>query len=103
MLVISPAASAAIASVLAQADVPEGSGLRLEMGRISREGTGIEISVAEAPEPDDQVVETGTGADVFVEARTAEALDDQVLDAEFETEGVVFELHPQSLNGHGPG
>jgi Fe-S cluster assembly iron-binding protein IscA len=103
MLVISPAASAAIASVLAQEEVPEGATFRLELGSESEEPRqGVEMTLVEEPEPDDQVVDTGAGADLFVEARTAEALEDQVLDADFEGDGVVFGLRPQSLNGHGP-
>jgi iron-sulfur cluster assembly protein len=96
MLAVSPAASAAISSALEGADVPDGAGLRLAAGPPTEHGIAIEIGFAAAPEPDDQVVETDAPADVFVEPRAAALLDDQVLDAEIQSDGAIsFSLHAQ--------
>jgi iron-sulfur cluster assembly protein len=106
MLAVSPAASAAISSALEGADVPVGSGLRLAAGPQTERGIAIEIGFVTTAEPDDQVVETGAPADLFVEPRTAALLDDQVLDADMQPDGAIsFTLHPQPSgpDGASPG
>jgi iron-sulfur cluster assembly protein len=100
MLTISPAASAAITTVLSAPEVPDGAGVRLAPGRPRAEGIAIEFAVVEHPEPDDEVLDTGTGADVFLDHDVVDLLDDQVLDAEFQSDAVSFAIRPQSLNGH---
>ena len=96
MLAVSPSASAAISSALEGAELPTGAGLRLAAGPQTERGIAIEIGFVTAPEPDDQVVETGAPADLFVEPRTAALLDDQVLDADIEADGAIsFSLHAQ--------
>ena len=94
MLAISSAASAAINDALADAEVPDGAGLRLAAGPPTERGVAIEISFVTTAEPSDQVIETGAPADVFVEPVAAELLDDQVLDADVQPDGAIsFALH----------
>jgi iron-sulfur cluster assembly protein len=99
MLAISPAATAAIASVLSAPEVPEGSGVRLERRAVPGGDVAIEVTVASQPGPQDEVVAIGTGNDVFIDPDAVELLDDKTLDAEFEVGRVVFEIRPQPLNG----
>jgi len=97
MLAISPAATDAIDTALKAASVPEGAGLRLSAGANNERGVAIEVTFVTAPEPDDQVIETGAAADVYVEPATALMLDDQVLDAGRMPDGSLgFALRPQS-------
>ncbi|WP_345799809.1 Fe-S cluster assembly protein HesB [Microbacterium sp. AZCO] len=66
--------------------------------RISDDGetVGFALTIADAPEASDTVVDTD-GARVFLDTTAAAALDDQVLDARFTGEGQVsFELAPQT-------
>lgn len=104
MLAVSSAASAAISSALEGADVPAGAGLRLAAGPPTERGIAIEIGFAAAPEPDDQIIETGAPADVFLEPRTAALLDDQMLDAEIQSDGAInFSFHAQLSEPDGTG
>jgi iron-sulfur cluster assembly protein len=102
MLAISPAASAAIGKALEGTAVPEGAGLRLAAGPQTERGIAIEIAFVSAAAPDDQVIDTGAPADVFVEQQTAELLNDQVLDAQLATDGgISFTLHAQTTGSDG--
>jgi Fe-S cluster assembly iron-binding protein IscA len=105
MLAVSPAASAAISSALEGAELPDGAGLRLAAGAQTEQGISIEIGFVPTAEPDDEVVETGAPADLFVEPRAAALLDDQVLDASVHPDGAIsFSLHAQpSEPGGAPG
>lgn len=66
--------------------------------RIASTADGIEnltLSQVETPEQGDQIVDEG-GARVFVDPAAALILDDKILDAHIEREGVVrFELQQQ--------
>jgi iron-sulfur cluster assembly protein len=106
MLAVSPAATAAIDKALEGTLVPDGAGLRLAAGGQTERGVAIEIAFVTAADPEDQVIETGAPADVFVEPGTAELLDDQVLDAQVQEDGAIsFMLHAQTSgpNGASPG
>lgn len=62
---------------------PEVSGLR-----ISEESEGaFGIALVEEAAAEDQVVEAGEGASIFLDAAAAQALDDKVLDAAVDGEG----------------
>jgi Fe-S cluster assembly iron-binding protein IscA len=52
-------------------------------------GTPLQVALADEPEAADQTIEEG-GATVFVEASAAEFLDDKILDASVEADGVRF-------------
>jgi len=58
--------------------------------RISSAGSGNDfaVAVAPAPEPADQVVESG-GARIYLEPAAADALHDKVLDAQIDEGGSV--------------
>jgi iron-sulfur cluster assembly protein len=106
MLAISPAASAAISKALEGTSVPDGAGLRLAAGPHTERGIAIEIAFMTVADPNDQVIDTGAPADVFVEPETAELLDDQVLDAQMQSDGAIsFTLHaqPSGPDGASPG
>jgi hypothetical protein len=81
MLAISPTASAVITNALAQAEAPDGAGLRLAAGELTDRGMAIEPT-------------------------TAELLADQMLDAEVKPDQITFSLRPQpqdpSMNGRTP-
>ena len=96
MLTISPQASEAIEALMSSPTVPDGAGLRLMQGPVQGGGDGIGIAVVDHAEPEDQVIECTTGAEVFVEPETAELLDDKELDAELTGNQVAFSLRPQA-------
>lgn len=100
MLMISPAASAAIETVLAAPEVPEGAGLRLATAGHTERGVAIALHIAERPAPDDEVVESAGGTGVFLDPQAAGLLGDQILDAEFEGDRVAFSIHPYPVNGN---
>lgn len=105
MLAISPAASAAISSVLEDAEVPDTAGVRLAAEQQTEQGTAISITFVAAAAPGDQVIDTGAPAGVFVDPTAAALLDDQVLEADVEPDGgITFSLHaqPGSADGAGP-
>lgn len=81
MLTISESAAEVIKMVLAGGDSPESSGLR-----IAPAGEGLQASIAEEPQSDDEVVE-GSGVKVFLEPQAASLLGDKVLDAERDSNG----------------
>jgi len=101
MLTITPAASEAITALLGPAAVPEGSGLRLIRGPAQPDGAAIGLSVAEQPGPQDQVLDAGGGADLFLDPETADLLDDKELDAQLEGDRVIFSFRPQSTGDGG--
>jgi Fe-S cluster assembly iron-binding protein IscA len=111
MLTLTPIASEAIRQLSAQTDDPEASGIRIAPGPETLEGTALELSLVEEPEPSDEKLEED-GATVYLEPQVAGFLDDKVLDAEVEEGRVTFlvrddDVPPQpedfaTPNGHGP-
>ena len=96
MLTITQTAAEAIETIVTSApDVPDTGGLRIARGLGSDGGDGFALSLAQAPEPTDQVVEA-QGVPVFVESETATLLDDKVLDARVEGDQVGFVLAEQA-------
>jgi iron-sulfur cluster assembly protein len=102
MLSITAAASAVLASLLATPDVPDGAVVRVasEMDRSGEPAIGITI-VTDA-EAGDELIESPTGPDVFVDPEAADALDDQQLDVDMHDDGITFGLQRQSWNGGPP-
>jgi iron-sulfur cluster assembly protein len=90
MLAISSEASEAIRGILAAPDLPEGA-----IVRITSAEEGLNLSLVDSPQPDDQLV-AHEGAAVAIEAQTASLLDDKLLDAEMQDEQVTFSLTDQS-------
>ncbi|MGI9003751.1 MAG: adhesin [Pseudonocardia sp.] len=78
MLAITDTAAEAIRSLTADAEIPEGGGLRIAAPSPDQ---GLELSLAPQPAADD-VVLAGEGLSVFLEPVAAEVLDDKVLDVQ---------------------
>ena len=90
MLTITPQASEAIRAVLASPHIPDGSVLRIS----PEPESGLVVSVTDAPQPDDQIVE-GNEVEICVEPAAAQMLEDKELDATVEAEQVSFTIGEQ--------
>jgi len=102
MLAVSAAASTAISKALQAVSLPEGAGLRLAADGVTDRGTAIQITFVTDAAPDDQVVDIGAPAGLFLEPVTAELLEGQVLDARTNPDGLAsFFLRPQRPAGDG--
>jgi iron-sulfur cluster assembly protein len=67
------------------------TGIRISPGVPGPTGTPLEVALAEEPEATDQTIEEA-GATLFVEETAAELLDDKILDASVEADGVRFTI-----------
>jgi iron-sulfur cluster assembly protein len=96
MLAVTEEAASAIEGILASPELPNEAGLRItsESGMADAGSRRIEyrLSVAEAPEEADQVLED---APVFLDPEAAAQLDDKLLDAEVAGHEVRFQLKEQ--------
>lgn len=88
------AAEAVRAIAVASPEVPDDAGLRIRRREPEGEG-GLELTMVENPEVDDQVIEEA-GVRVFVDAELAPALDDKLLDAAVIGDHVQFTLTEQA-------
>jgi iron-sulfur cluster assembly protein len=92
LLIVTPNASQAIQSILSNAQLPSGSGLRIVPGAQTdgspTDSTPLQLEVAAQPEAQDEVV-SESGANVFLEPNVAPILSDKVLDAQMDQEGKV--------------
>ena len=96
---------------LSQTDDPEASGIRIAPGPETPEGTALELSLVEEPEPADEKVDDD-GATVYLEPHVAGFLDDKVLDAQVDEGRVTFLVRDDDVppepedyatpNGNGP-
>jgi iron-sulfur cluster assembly protein len=87
MLAITDKAVEAINGIVSSQEA-ETAGVRIVAHAESEPEHALEVSVAAVPAEDDEVVEEA-GAQVFLEPRAAEALDDKVLDAQVDELGQV--------------
>ena len=106
MLTLTPIAAEAVRRLVDNAPTETAEGLRIAPGEATAAGTSLELSIVDGPEMDDQEVTEG-GAHVFLEPEVAEFMDDKVLDAEVEENGVRFSIRDQGTfdagpNGHAP-
>ncbi|MDN4613992.1 Fe-S cluster assembly protein HesB [Leifsonia sp. F6_8S_P_1B] len=85
MLTLTENASTIVKTLTDQSPT-EDAGLRISSS--NPDATAFAASVAEVPEPADQVVESG-GARLFLEQSAAVVLDDKVLDAQVDDQGAV--------------
>lgn len=85
MLTLTENASTIVKTLTEQAPQDE-AGLRISSN--NPENTSFAAAVTPAPEPADQVVESG-GARLFLEEGAAVALDDKILDAQVDDQGAV--------------
>ena len=95
MLTLTPVASEAIRQLSSQTDEPEASGIRISPGPETPEGTALELTLVEEPEPEDEKVDED-GATVYLEPHVAGFLDDKVLDAQLEEGRVTFVLRDET-------
>jgi Fe-S cluster assembly iron-binding protein IscA len=95
MLTLTPVASEAIRQLSAQTDDPDASGIRISPGPETPEGTALELTLVEEPEPEDEKVDED-GATVYLEPQVAGFLDDKVLDAQLEEGRVTFVLRDET-------
>lgn len=86
MLTLTEEATSAVKTITAQFPDAAQGGVRIE-GAGSPDSQ-FRLSVVEAPEPADAVVEN-EGARVFLDTDAAEVLDDRVLDAQLDGQGGV--------------
>jgi Fe-S cluster assembly iron-binding protein IscA len=75
------------------AEIAEDGFLRL-VAHEADDGVEIETVVADAPEPGDEVIESG-GARVCLDATSADVLGDQILDVQAHGDHVHFVFSPQ--------
>jgi iron-sulfur cluster assembly protein len=89
MLTLTPIASEAIRQLSAQTDDPDSSGIRISPGPETPQGTALELTLVEEPDPADAKVDED-GATVYLEPHVAGFLDDKVLDAQVDEGQVTF-------------
>ncbi|HET7691049.1 MAG TPA: Fe-S cluster assembly protein HesB [Nocardioidaceae bacterium] len=94
VLTLTENASNAVTTIVGQAAGGSAdAGLRIAEDPAS---ASLGLAVVESPLPGDEVVEE-SGARVFLDEKAHEALDDKVLDAEYQANGgVQFTIAPQS-------
>jgi iron-sulfur cluster assembly protein len=106
MLMVTENAGQAIESIVANAEMPDGSGLRIdasdEPATLDRSGVPLQLQVARQPAEQDQVVSEG-GAKVFIAQRAAPILDDKVLDVRVREDQMQFVIGPQQGQPGEPG
>jgi len=101
MLTLTPVASEAIRQLSAQTDDPEASGIRIAPGPETPQGTALELTLVEEPEPEDEKLDED-GATVYLEPHIAGFLDDKVLDGQVDEGRVTFVLRDDEDEGVGP-
>jgi len=95
VLTLTDAAVSAIRDLLADKEVPAGSGIRISAAPPSDgdDQPAFELAVVTGPEATDAVVER-KGVYVYVEPAAVSAFDDKVLDAHLDEAGVSFTFIP---------
>ena len=88
MLALTEDACQAIEGILEQST--PGAGLRIAPN-LESGGTGLQLTVAQAPAEGDQVIDSD-GGPVFVDALASSLLDDKVLDANVSDQSIQFEI-----------
>jgi iron-sulfur cluster assembly protein len=92
MLTLTPTATEAVRQIVAQGPVDDDTGgLRIAAGQPTAEGVPLELSLVNGPEEQDQEVDAAD-THVYLEPRVAEVLDDKVLDAKVQQNGVGFSI-----------
>jgi iron-sulfur cluster assembly protein len=107
MLMVTEHAGQAIESIVANAELPNGSGLRIDApdqppATLDRSGIPLQLEIASQPAEQDQVVSEG-GAKVFIAPRAVPILDDKVLDVQVREDQMQFVIGPQQGQPGEPG
>jgi iron-sulfur cluster assembly protein len=100
VLTLTPVATEAIRQLTSQTEDPEASGIRISPGPDTPQGTALELSLVEEPEPEDEKLDED-GATVYLEPQIAGFLDDKVLDAQVEEGEVTFLLRDDDMPPYG--
>ncbi|WP_216853015.1 hypothetical protein [Phytoactinopolyspora halotolerans] len=98
MLALTNQAATAIRSLTDQPGLSEEAALRIESTVDEDQTRKFALSLTSEQQPADQVIES-EGARVFMDATTAEELDDKALDAEISEQGQVQFLRPNTPLG----
>jgi Fe-S cluster assembly iron-binding protein IscA len=91
MLQVTDSAAEAVKAMLAEAELPDGAGLRIAVDEAE---DAVDLLLEDAAAEGDSVV-TQDGAQVFLDATAAAALADKVLDAQGHDDHFHFELLDQ--------
>jgi iron-sulfur cluster assembly protein len=94
VLAISRGAAQVVKEIVTSSDVGEEGGIRLSVESIDDRSARLDLTVADSPEPGDTLIEE-EGAKIFLERDAAGFLDDKVLDASVEADGVAFSIVEQ--------
>jgi iron-sulfur cluster assembly protein len=94
MLTLTDAAKGAVRDIVDDSGVPEGSGIRIVAGTDAGGTDRLSLSIATAPAEGDAVLDE-EGTRVFLNQEAADALDDKILDAETQADGIHFSVRPQ--------
>lgn len=98
MLTLTPRAESAIRDILSTSSVGEDGGLRISADPGADGEVGFRLALVEAPGPADRVVEE-VDVPVFLEPQAAPLLDEGVLDATAQDDGVTFTVGPKGPHG----
>jgi iron-sulfur cluster assembly protein len=97
MLAVTPNAAEALQTIVANSELPDTAGLKLQATIASNNGhgpqTNLFLDVVLAPDPDDTRVD---GAPLYVDSAAADMLADKVLDAEVGSDDIEFSIKPQA-------
>ena len=98
MLELTTGTAEVIRNLVEQADLPEGGGVRVQLGKAAENGAapGFVLALVESPEAGDEEVTEGE-AHVYVDSAGARILDDAALDAHVEGSDVTFSLMPKPI------
>jgi iron-sulfur cluster assembly protein len=99
MFAVTPDAAEALQTIVANAELPDTAGLKLQAHPESNNGhgptTNLFLDVVLAPDPDDTRVD---GAPLYVDSAAADLLADKVLDADVSGDGaenIEFSIRPK--------
>lgn len=95
VLAISHEAAEVIKVIVTSSQVSERGGIRLWVDSVDDSTAQLELALADSPEPGDALIQE-EGANVFVEENAAKFLEDKLLDARVEGEGVAFAILDQA-------
>lgn len=97
VLAISHDAAEVIKVIVTSSQISEQGGIRLWVDSIDESSAQLELALTDSPEPGDALIEE-EGAHVFVEQNAAKFLENKVLDAKVEGEGVSFAIVEQTAD-----
>lgn len=100
VLTVTHEAAEAIQNLTDQVPATDTAGLRISVQAADDGATQLALSVADAPQPADEVVES-EGATVYLAEPVVEFMSDKTLDATVQDEGVSFTIQGPSADPDG--